>query len=139
MNAPGMVDIGGVLYRRLTVADLIEFSEKVWHEQRRQLLDDLDAAHVSDAARAEAVYDHGTRRNVPDYVSSWAWKLDGMRAIIERAAKNMNLPAPDLDSLGPVESGRAAYELSWGIDFEEERERRAESARGKAKAAQAAM
>jgi hypothetical protein len=113
VSMPKLVDVGGVLLARLRVSDFMELNETVWLQAKRQLIDDLDEAHVDDAARADALRVHGQKRGLPELVAYWAWRLDGAKAIIERAAKNAGVPCPDIDGMPPRDVVNAARLLVW--------------------------
>lgn len=75
----------GILVPKMTVREMIEETEKAWHADRSQLLEDLEAAKVTGSERLEAIQEQGRRRGTSLVLLLATVRLDTAERIIRQA------------------------------------------------------
>lgn len=78
---------------KLTVREMIEETEKAWHSERSQLLEDLEASKVTGAERLEAVQQQGRRRGTSLVLLLATIRLDTAERVIRQACVRAQVDA----------------------------------------------
>ncbi len=107
------IEIGkGVHVPMLTVRDMMEFGDRAWQEERKAIIDDLDASGASPEQRLATLREHSMRRGTAIVLLVGTMRLDIASDIIRRAAFSAKVEAdPILESRTPAEIIQTAQRL----------------------------
>lgn len=96
----------------LTVRDMMEFGDRAWQDERKAMIEDLDASGASPEQRLATLREHSMRRGTAIVLLVGTMRLDIASDIIRRAAFSAKVEAdPILESRTPAEIIQTAQRL----------------------------
>lgn len=102
----------GVRSPLVTVGEMMELTEAAWQDERKNLLDDLEASGASAEARLEVLREHSQRRGTALVMLIATMRLEYASDIIRRSAFKANAnPETVLASMTPARMVEVAQML----------------------------
>lgn len=81
---------GSAWLARLSPRQMISIGDRLWSEQRKQLITDMKEAEIESAQRIQALRDHEKRHGLMSEIIQYAITSHGSLEIIKEAASNEN-------------------------------------------------